>query len=172
MNDRRKILLGLGTGGVLSAWHKPIVNAVLVPAHAQLSPDPDPDPPVVVCPAIIAGNAQSSGLSGTASFTSCGVTFDIFSSDPAVPLEITSIGTNPLGADVSVTNDGLGPATATTGPRVTWIGPILGSAPDDCVSPSTVVPAEDVTFTITATCEGGAEPVELVITLTEILAAI
>ena len=176
MNDRRKILLGLGTGGVLSAWHKPIVNAVLVPAHAQLSPEPepepDPDPPVVVCPAIIAGNAQSSGLSGTASFTSCGVTFDIFSSDPAVPLEITSIGTNPLGADVSVTNDGLGPATDTTGPRVTWMGPISGSAPDDCVSPSTVVPAEDVTFTITATCEGGAEPVELVITLTEILAAI
>ena len=177
MNDRRKILLGLATGGVLSAWHKPIVNAVLVPAHAQTSPepepepDPDPDPPVV-CPEIIAGNVQSSALSGTASFTSCSLTFDIFSSDPATPLEITAIDNSPLGADVSVTNDGLGTATDTTGPRVTWIGPIAGSAPSDCQSPSMVVPVDDITFTITATCEGGAEPVELVITLTEILASI
>ena len=168
MNDRRKILLGLGTGSVLSAWHKPIVNAVLVPAHAQISPEP----PVVLCPAIIVGNVQSSALSGTASFTSCGLTFDIFSSDPATPLEITSIENSPLGADVSVTNDGLGTATDTTGPRVTWIGIIAGSAPSDCQSPSTVVPADDITFTITATCEGGTEPVELVITLTEILASI
>jgi len=95
-------------------------------------------------------------LSGADSATSCGVTFDIFSSDPATPLEITSIGTNPLTAGVSVTNDGLGPATDSTGPRVTWIGPIAGAAPDD---------------TITATCAGVTDPVTLVVTLTEILAA-
>jgi len=166
MNDRRKILLGLGTTSAMAAWHKPIVNAVLVPAHAQTSPPPPP----TVCPDIIAGNAQSSGLSGADSATSCGVTFDIFSSDPATPLEITSIGTNPLAAGVSVTNDGLGPATDSTGPRVTWIGPIAGAAPDDCVTPANVVPVDDVTFTITATCAGVTDPVMLVITLSAILA--
>ena len=168
MNDRRKILLGLGTSSVMAAWHKPIVNAVLVPAHAQTSP---PLPPPVICPDIIVGNAQSSGLSGTESFTSCGLTFDIFSSDPATPLEITAITNSALGADVTVTNDGLGEATDVTGPRVTWIGPILGSPPSDCVTTGAIIPNDDVTFTITATCEVATDPVELVVTLTEIIAA-
>ena len=138
MNDRRKLLLGLGTTSALAAWHKPIVNAVLVPAHAQTSP--------AICPAILVGNPQSSGLSGADSATSCGVTFDIFSSDPATPLEITSIGTNPLAAGVMVTNDGLGPATATAGPRVTWIGPIAGAAPGDCAVAANVVPVDDLSL--------------------------
>lgn len=161
MNDRRKILLGLGTTSALAAWHKPIVNAVLVPAHAQTSP----------CPEIIVGNAQSSGLSGADATTACGVTFDIFSGDPATPLEITSIGTNPLGTGVSVTNDGLGTATDASGPRVTWIGPIAGAAPGDCVTTSAIVPVDDVTFTIVATCATSSDPVMLVVTLTQILAA-
>jgi len=178
MNNRRKIILGLGTGSVLSVWHKPIVNAIVLPAHAQTSPTPAPapepapaPPPPVICPDIIVGNAQSSALSGADTFTSCGVTFDIFSSDPATPLEITGIANSALATGVTVSNDGLGPATDSSGPRVTWLGPISGSAPDDCSTPSTVVPADDVTFTITATCEGATEPVELVITLTAILAA-
>jgi len=162
MNDRRKILLGLGATSAMAAWHKPIVNAVILPAHAQGSP---------VCPDIIVGNAQSSGLSGAESFTSCGVTFDIFSSDPATPLTITAITNSALGTDVTVTNDGLGTATDAIGPRVTWIGPILGSPPSDCVTTSAIVPIDDVTFTIQATCAISPDPVELVVTLTAILAA-
>lgn len=161
MNNRRKILLGLGATSAMAAWHKPIVNAVLVPAHAQTS----------LCPDIVVGNAQSSGLSGAESFTSCGVTFDIFSSDPATPLMITAINNSALGTDVTVTNDGLGAATDLIGPRVTWIGPVLGSPPSDCVTTSAISPIDDVTFTIEASCDGVTAPVMLVITLTEILAA-
>lgn len=164
MNDRRKILLGLGATSAVAAWHKPIVNAVLLPAHAQTSPPPP-------CPDIIVGNAQSSGLSGAESFTSCGLTFDIFSSDPATPLTITAITNDALGTDVTVTNDGLGTATDLIGPRVTWIGPIVGSAPSDCVTTSAIVPVDDVTFTIEATCADSPDPVTLVVTLSAILAA-
>ena len=168
MNDRRRILLGLGTTSAMVAWHKPIVKAVLVPAHAQTSPPP---PPPLPCPDIIVGNAQSSGLSGAQSFTSCGLTFDIFSSDPATPLTITAITNDALGTDVTVTNDGLGTATDLIGPRVTWIGPIVGSAPSDCVTTSAIFPVDDVTFTIEATCADSPDPVTLVVTLSAILAA-
>ena len=161
MNDRRKLLLGLGTTSALAAWHKPIVNSVILPTHAQTS----------VCPDIVVGNAQSSGLSGANSATSCGVTFDIFSSDPATPLEITSIATTALAAGVTVTNDGLGEATTSTGPRVTWIGPIAGAAPSDCVATGAIVPVDDVTFVITASCSISPDPVTLTTTLSAILAA-
>lgn len=161
MNDRRKVLLGLGTASAVTAWHKPIVNAVLLPAHAQTS----------VCPNIVVGNVQSTALSGADSFTSCGAVFDVFSDDPALAIQITSIATGPLGPGVAVSNDGLGPATSTSGPRVTWIGPISGSAPGDCVDPADIVPATPVTFTISASCPSvpGADPVQLVIGLADIL---
>ena len=108
--------------------------------------------------------------SGDASNTSCGVTFDVLSSSPDVVLTVTAIETSALATGVTVVNDGLGDASMTSGPRVTWTGPIAGTAPGDCTNPANIVPAEDVTFTITATCPDGDAPTELVITLTEVLA--
>lgn len=162
MNERRKILLGIGATSAMAAWHKPLINAVVVPAHAQTSP--------VICPDLIVDNVTSQALSGDGSNTSCGVTFDILSSSPDVVLTVTAIDTSALAADVTVVNDGLGDASMTSGPRVTWTGPIAGTAPGDCTNPANIVPAEDVTFTITATCPDGDAPTELVITLTGVLA--
>ena len=162
MNERRKILLGIGATSAMAAWHKPLINAVVVPAHAQTSP--------VICPDLIVDNVTSQALSGDGSNTSCGVTFDILSSSPDVVLTVTAIDTSALAADVTVVNDGLGDASMTSGPRVTWTGPIAGTAPGDCTNPANIVPADDVTFTITATCPDGAAPTTLTIALTGVLA--
>ena len=40
LNQRRKLLLGIGATGAATVWHKPIVNAIVLPAHAQTSPVP------------------------------------------------------------------------------------------------------------------------------------
>lgn len=174
MNERRKILFGIGATSAMAAWHKPLINAVVVPAHAQGSPpivpETPPPPPPVVCPDLIIDNVTSQALSGANSSTSCGVTFDVLSSSPDVVLTVTAIDTSALAAGVTVVNDGLGAASMTSGPRVTWTGPIAGTAPGDCTNPTSIVPAEDVTFTITATCPDGDAPTELVITLTGVLA--
>lgn len=46
---RRKTLVALAGAGVIwsipSGWHKPLVNSIILPAHAQTSP-PDDEPPV------------------------------------------------------------------------------------------------------------------------------
>jgi len=44
--DRRKLIAALGVGGVLAAtrWSKPLVESVVVPAHAQASATPTPSP--------------------------------------------------------------------------------------------------------------------------------
>ncbi len=179
MNERRKLLLGIGATSAMAAWHKPLINAVVVPAHAETSPPeetpppPAPPTPPTECPTIVLDDVTSQALSGAAGNTSCGVTFGIFSSDPNVPLEITGIETSALGTDVEVTNDGLGEATMTNGPRVTWIGPIVGSAPGDCTDLANIVPVDDITFTISATCaidgEETVDPDPLVITLSSII---
>ena len=179
MNKRRKILLGIGATSAMAAWYKPIVSAVVLPAHATTSPPesppPPPPPPPVECPAIVIGAVAPQALSGADAATSCGITFDIFSSDPNVSLMITAI-TDDSVAPATVTNDGLGLASATSGPRVTWIGPIIGAAPGDCVNLADIVPAANVTFTITATCtidgETTIDPEPLVMTLTDILAIV
>ena len=182
MNKRRKILLGIGATSAMAAWYNPIVSAVVLPAHAETSPPESPEPPVeaqppppVECPAIVIGAVAPQALSGADAATSCGITFDIFSSDPNVSLMITAI-TDDSVAPATVTNDGLGLASATSGPRVTWIGPIVGAAPGDCVNLADIVPAANVTFTITATCtidgETTIDPEPLVMTLTDILAIV
>jgi len=37
INQRRKLLGIIGVGGLVSAWHKPIINSITLPAHAQTS---------------------------------------------------------------------------------------------------------------------------------------
>lgn len=184
MNERRKLLLGLGATSAMTVWHKPLVNAVVLPAHATGSPPPPPSPPTtpppppppppppVQCPSIVIGDVQSSALSGAGSATSCGISFEIFSTDPAIPLTITVIDAAPIEVGVEVTNDGLGDVTSEDGVRVTWTGPIVGSAAD-CANLADIVPLDDVTFTISATCAiDGSEtipPADLVLTLTDII---
>ena len=172
MNERRKLLLGIGATSAMTVWYKPLVNAVVLPAHSQTSPPPPPPPPVE-CPSIVIDNVLPNALSGAMDTTGCGITFDILSSDPNVDLDITAITTSALGTGVTVTNDGLGTATSTSGPRVSWVGPIAGSAPGDCTALSSIVPADDVTFTISATCaidgETTIDPADLVLTLTAII---
>jgi len=177
MNKRRKLLLGIGAGSAMAAWQKPIINSVVVPAHAQMTTTQAPvttaaptTTPAPVCPDIVIGNIASNALSGANSNTSCGLTFDILSSDAATALEITAIDNGTLGTGVTVTNDGLGQATTTSGPRVTWMGPINGSAPSDCVNVADIVPTDDVMFTIMATCDTAPDPVTLTINLTDIIA--
>jgi len=144
---RRQLMLGtLGAGAVLPAqWTKPLINSVLMPAHAQMSPDPLPNPEDV-CPMIVVGNVLFNPVSGTNTPPVCVVTFDVFSSDATASLTITDISNNST-ADTTVTVTDLGVATDATGPRVVWQGPAV-----DAPFCGTIEPIEDVTFTVTATC--------------------
>jgi len=143
--SRRGLLKGVVGAGALSvalpnSWTKPMVKAVLLPAHAQTS----------ACPDIVIGNVTFGPQSGTPTPAVCRATFDVLSSDPAVPLNIISITNGPLGADVTITYDSFGEATDTAGPRVVWAGPDV-DAPFCRIDQS--VPTDDVTFTVTADCE-------------------
>jgi len=55
MNSRRKVLLSLGAGSALSVWHRPVINSVVLPAHAQMTLCPD---------GITTGNLLVSPVSG------------------------------------------------------------------------------------------------------------
>lgn len=147
MNQRRKLLLGLGATSAIAVWHKPIVNAIVLPAHAQTSN------PAAVCPMIVLGNTVTGPVSGSNTPPVCSVTFDVLSADAATSLTITDITTSTLPADTTVTFDSLGTATDLAGPRITWRGPAAGAP--FCLP---FTPVDSVTFTITATCAaaGGA----------------
>ena len=159
--NRRKVVLGsVGLGALGSVlpqkWSTPLVSAVVSPVHAQMSPIP-------VCPALMVDNIVVTGpnLSGQP-IGSCGVSFDILSSDPAQPLDVTSI-TNDASANVTIMLAApSGVVSDTDGITVTAIG--LSTA----CAPPTAELFEDVTFTIDATCENGIEPVQLVISLSEL----
>jgi len=45
-SGRRKLMAALGIGGALAAarWSKPLVDSIVLPAHAQASPAPTPTP--------------------------------------------------------------------------------------------------------------------------------
>lgn len=157
---RRHLILGsLGVSAALpTQWTKPLVNSVLTPAHAQMSPpppppDPDPVDPADVCPMIVFGNVTSGPVSGSPMPPTCTVTFDVLSGDASASIDITDI-TVTMAADTTVEFDGdpsfNGPVTATdaNGARITWTGPAT-NAPF-CVP---VEPIDDITFTVTATCD-------------------
>ena len=137
MNQRRKLLLGAGASGAIAAWHTPIINSIITPAHAQMS----------VCPMVTIANVVTGPVSGSNVPPVCSVTFDVLSATAATLLTITSITTSALPADTTVTFDSLGTATDLAGPRVTWRGPAAGAP--FCLP---FTPVDSVTFTITATC--------------------
>ncbi len=140
VNRRRKLLLGAGAAGVIATWQRPIVNAIIIPAHAQMS----------VCPAITIGNVTGGPLSGATSATACSLTFDVLSGTPGTNLNITAITPETLPADTTFSVDAVGTATNTVGPRIVWRGPAVG-APFACTGGFTVV--SDLSFTVTATCD-------------------
>ena len=159
--NRRKIVLGsVGLGALGSVlpqkWSMPLVSAVGLPAHAQTSP-------MSVCPGLMVGNIVITGpnLSGQP-IGSCGVQFDILSSDPAQPLDVTSI-TNDASANVNIMlSPSTGVVSDTDGITVTAIG--LSTA---CASPEAEL-FEDVAFTIDAECDNGGDPVQLEVSLSEL----
>jgi len=160
MNERRKALLGISGIAACSVWHKPIINSVVLPAHAETSPapedpaDPTPPPPPPpppaedVCPMIIAGNVLFGPVSGTNVPPVCSATFEILSSDAATSLTIISITNGALPADTTVSIQDLGVATDGSGPRVVWQGPAT-----DAPFCTDLEPVDDIVFTVTATCD-------------------
>lgn len=146
MNKRRKLLTGIGCGTVVVAWHKPVVNSIVMPAHAQTSVLPPL--PEELCPRIVIGNVVFGPVSGTTTPAVCNATFDVLSGDAAVSLTINSITTNTLSANVTVDVQDLGVATSTSGPRVVWRGPAT-----DAPFCSDLEPTDDVVISVTATCD-------------------
>jgi len=148
-STRRKLVLGLGATSAMAVWHKPIINRIVTPAHAQTSPDPEPLPtPEELCPMIVTGNVVFGPVSGTNTPPVCTATFDVLSGDAANTLTILSIDAGTLPADTTVDIQDLGVASATAGPRVVWQGPAT-----DAPFCSDLMPVDDITFTITASCE-------------------
>ncbi len=141
---RRKLLSGAACASALAVWHKPVINAVVLPAHAQMSGPMAAD----VCPMVVVENAVFGPVSGTTTPPVCSVTFDVLSADPAQDLTIESITTSTLAADVTIDVQDLGTATSTTGARVVWRGPA-----SDAPFCSDLMPTDEVTFTVTATCD-------------------
>lgn len=150
MNQRRKLLLGVGATGAMAAWHKPIVNSIVLPAHAQTSVATPPTP-AELCPMIAVGNVVTGPVSGSSVPAVCSVTFDVLSGTAGTELDITALVTSTLPADTTVTIDSLGMASDSSGPRVVWRGPAT-----DAPFCTAVQPIDDVTFTITATCDAAA----------------
>lgn len=147
INGRRKALLGLTSGTALAIWQKPLINSIVVPAHAQTSVVMPVLPPEDLCPMIIISNVLFGPVSGSNTPPVCSVTFDVLSGMAGTPLTITSITNSTLEANNTVTYDSFGEASDTTGPRVVWRGPA-----SDAPFCSDLMPIDSVTFTITATC--------------------
>ena len=154
-SNRRSLLLGVGVSSVAAVWHKPIINALMLPAHAQtselirLAPREIPFvAPEERCSMILLGNAEVSA-SASANPSMCSITFSVLSASPTDELDIVSITTSALAAGTTfvITGDQLGVATDTVGPQATWSGPTV-EAPV-CTSPTLI---DDVTITVTASC--------------------
>ena len=163
INTRRRALQGITGAAAIVVWHKPVINTIVLPAHAETSPVPSPTPPTSpdpspapappptaeeLCPMVVAGAPETSAVSGDGSITDCSGFFMIFSSDPTTPLTIIDITTSSLPANTTVSIQDLGTATDSQGPLISFQAP-FATAPI-CTD---FVPEEDITFTITATCD-------------------
>lgn len=166
--DRRKVVLsalGVSVLGVAlpTKWSKPVINAVVTPAHAETSPGSDPDPgPIPVCPDLVVGNAVITSAVSGQPVGSCSISFDILSSDPAEPLNVTSIANNAAAGVIINVSAPTGVVTDSNGINITWIdvAPVCSGTVAQIIN--------DVTFTITAECDNGGDPVELVVALTDL----
>jgi len=146
--QRRRLLLGAGATGAMAMWHKPVVNAIMLPAHAQMSPEPEPEPtPEELCSMVVLGNVVTGPVSGSNTPPVCSITFDVLSGTAGESLMITNISTSTLPANTTFTIDALGTATDVIGPRIVWQGPAVGAP--FCM-PFELV--DDLTITVTATC--------------------
>lgn len=163
--QRRGLILGLTGSAALALWHKPVVNAVLTPAHAQTSEMPEPEPEPEPCPTLTTGNVTTGPVSGTNVPAVCTATFDIFNSDSATEVTVTAIDTGTLPANVTVDVQDLGVTTPTSGPRVVWRGPAT-----DAPFCSDLMPTDDITFTVTASCTDNPTPFTQTFMLSEIIA--
>jgi hypothetical protein len=142
--SRRHAMQGVLGASALAVWHKPVVNTVITPAHAQTT----------TCADVVIGNVTFGPVSGTNTPPVCQVTFDVLSSIAGQPINIISITDSNTDADTTITYDAFGEATDTAGPRVVWRGPA-----SDAPFCSDLMPITDVIFIVTFTCEavGGTE---------------
>lgn len=136
------VLSSAGLSVLPAVWTKPVVNSVLLPAHAQASA-------VIACPMLTTGAGSFSV--GSASGT-CGLSFELISGDASIPIDVISItNTTPVGTDAVTYSGGTsGSVTATSGLVVNWVGQAIG-APFACAA-AAPVPVNEVTFTATYNC--------------------
>ena len=129
-----------------SSWTKPMVNSVLLPAHAQTSViEVEPE---VECQVLSVGNGTFSA--GSAPGT-CGLSFEFVSGDATTPLNVISIAnTTPVGTDQVTYSSGTSGSVTASGLGVVWLGQAVG-APFACAADAPV-PINDVTFTVTFNC--------------------
>jgi len=168
----RRVLLksavfsGVSLSVLPRSWTKPVVNSVLLPAHAQTSDVPDP---ALVCPVVTFGSGTFSA--GSAPGT-CGLSFQFLSGDAGVPVDIISITNSVLvGTDqVTYSNGTSGTATATSGLTANWVGQSIG-APFACAADAPV-PINDVTFTVTYNCADNPTLLTMTFSLSAIAASL
>lgn len=150
IRERRQLLKGVVSAGALAAWHKPIINSVVTPAHAQTS----------FCPVLVFSNVVFGPVSGISMPPVCQVTFDILSPD-ATPVTIINITDTSASVNTMITYDTFGTdVTNAVGSRVVWQGEA-----SDAPFCSDLMPTEDVEFTITLSCaaSGGLEETQVVL---------
>ena len=82
--------------------------------------------------------------------------------EDAVPLNVTSIANNAAAGVIINVSAPTGMVTDSSGINITWIdvAPVCTGTAAQIIN--------DVTFTITAECDNGGDPVELVVALTDL----
>ncbi|MEM7194886.1 MAG: hypothetical protein AAF402_08050 [Pseudomonadota bacterium] len=148
------LLTGISAVSIPSVWKHPVVDSVLLPAHAAAS----------VCPPLAFISPTATPGSGL----TCPIAFEIVSSSAEIPVNILSITATPLGPNDGVTyNPESFPATATSesGVQVNWDG--------EAVQPifSCTEPLVDTQFVVIYNCEVNDTEVSQTIALSAVVAA-
>lgn len=162
--QRRYVLKSVALSGTVLAalpakWQKPVVDSVLLPAHAQAT----------VCPLLVVGNGSFSpgSVPGT-----CGISFELLSGDSAININILSITNSALVGTDAVTYSGgtAGSVGSSSGLSVNWVGQAVG-APFACAT-SAPVAVNEVTFDVTYNCDAGPEVQMMTLSLQAIAASL
>ena len=154
----RRAILGAAAIGAMApnSWTKPVVGAMVLPAHAMTSMP-------VVCPDIVIDRVTTS-IMGSGE-VQCSLNFNVLSAD-STPLTVTSITNSTLSIGAAVTYEDFPvEITDTAGTLVAWTG---GQSSPECGVGSNF--ASDVVFTVEATCEGALDPITMEFNLTDIAA--